>query len=37
MTHFYEQDRRHNFWVMDQVARNELEQACRRLESALGS
>jgi hypothetical protein len=37
MTHFYEQDRRHNFWIMDQVARNELERACRRLEDALGS
>jgi hypothetical protein len=37
VTHFYEQDRRSNFWLIDQVARNELERACRRLESELGS
>jgi hypothetical protein len=37
VTHFYEQDRRHHFWIIDQVARNELELACRRLDEELAA
>jgi hypothetical protein len=35
LTHFYEQDRRRNFWHLDQLARNELGPACQLLRAAL--
>jgi hypothetical protein len=35
--HFYEQNRQHNFFFIDQVARNEFIPACTRLRQALSS
>ena len=33
--HFYEQNRQHNFFFIDQIARNEFVPACARLKQAL--